>query len=60
MASASQAVGEEHLNIRVIGHAIDAMPITRRLLTVIIVAALASLFDNMDSKLLGFRIARHG
>ena len=56
MASTGQAVGEEQLNLRVIGHAIDAMPITRRLLTVIVVAALASLFDNMDSKLLGFAL----
>jgi len=56
MASTSQVVGKEPLNLRVIGHAIDQMPITRRLLTVIIVAALASLFDNMDSKLLGFAL----
>jgi putative MFS transporter len=56
MASTSQTVGKQPLNLRAIGHAIDQMPITRRLLTVIVVAALASLFDNMDSKLLGFAL----
>jgi putative MFS transporter len=32
------------------------MPTTRNLLTVVIIAALASLFDNMDSRLLGFAL----
>ena len=50
MESPKQAVAGEQLNLRIIGHAIDAMPTTRSLLTVVIIAALASLFDNMDSK----------
>ncbi len=53
MESPKQAVAGEQLNLRIIGHAIDAMPTTRSLLTVVIIAALASLFDNMDSKLVG-------
>ena len=53
MESQKPAVASKQLNLRVIGHAIDAMPTTRNLLTVVIIAALASLFDNMDSKLVG-------
>ena len=53
MESQKPAVASEQLNLRVIGHAIDNMPTTRQLLTVVIIAALASFFDNMDSKLLG-------
>jgi putative MFS transporter len=53
MQAANPASADEKLNLRVIGHAIDAMPTTRNLLTVVIIAALASFFDNMDSKLLG-------
>jgi putative MFS transporter len=56
METMKSAPAREQLNLRVIGHAIDQMPTTRSLLTVIIIAALASLFDNMDSKLLGFAL----
>jgi putative MFS transporter len=53
METQKAPVAREQLNLRIIGHAIDAMPTTRNLLTVVIIAALASLFDNMDSKLVG-------
>ena len=42
------------LNLRIVGHAIDASPLTRPMLGVIVIAALASLFDAMDAYLLGF------
>ena len=38
----------------IVGHAIDQSPITRPLVGVIVIAALASLFDAGDAYLLGF------
>ena len=52
METAKQAGGPE-LNLRIVGHAIDASPITRPMLGVIVIAALASLFDAADAYLLG-------
>lgn len=46
--------GSGWLNLRIVGHAIDASPITRPMLGVIVIAALASLFDAADAYLLGF------
>ena len=55
METAKQAgAGSSDLNVRVVGHAIDASPITRPMLGVIVIAALASLFDAADAYLLGF------
>jgi putative MFS transporter len=42
------------LTFRIVGHAIDQSPITRPLIGVIVIAALASLFDAGDAYLLGF------
>ena len=44
------------LTFRIVGHAIDSSPITRPLVGVIIIAALASLFDAGDAYLYGFAI----
>jgi putative MFS transporter len=44
----------DDLNLRIVGHAIDASPVTRPMLGVIVIAALASLFDAADAYLLGF------
>ncbi|WP_040621685.1 MFS transporter [Rhodovulum sp. PH10] len=44
------------LNLRIIGHAIDSSPITRPILYVIILAALAALFDATESFLMGFAL----
>ena len=55
METAKQAgAGSSDLNVRIVGHAIDASPITRPMLGVIVIAALASLFDAADAYLLGF------
>ena len=44
----------ETLTYRTVGHAIDQSPITRPLIGVILITALASLFDAGDAYLLGF------
>jgi putative MFS transporter len=44
------------LSFRIVGHAIDSSPITRALVGVIVIAALASLFDAGDAYLYGFAI----
>jgi len=44
----------ETLTYRIVGHAIDQSPITSPLIGVIVIAALASLFDAGDAYLLGF------
>jgi putative MFS transporter len=49
-----QSANGETLTFRIVGHAIDQSPITRPLVGVIIIAALASLFDAGDAYLLGF------
>ena len=49
-----QSAGGETLTFRIVGHAIDQSPITRPLVGVIVIAALASLFDAADAYLLGF------
>jgi putative MFS transporter len=46
--------GGETLTYRTVGHAIDQSPITGPLIGVIVIAALASLFDAGDAYLLGF------
>ena len=53
MEQQKQASGET-LTFRIVGHAIDASPITRPMVGVIVIAALASLFDAADAYLLGF------
>ncbi len=56
MQTGQQAVAanQPRLNLRIVGHAIDATPITRAIVGVIVIAALASLFDAADAYLLGF------
>ncbi len=55
MGTAQQSkAGSDWLNLRIVGHAIDSSPITRPMLGVIVIAALASLFDAADAFLLGF------
>jgi putative MFS transporter len=53
---ARQRAGAEkpRLNLRIVGHAIDASPITGPIVGVIVIAALASLFDAADAYLVGF------
>jgi putative MFS transporter len=56
MQTGQQAVAAKPplLNLRIVGHAIDASPLTGPIIGVIIIAALASLFDAGDAYLLGF------
>jgi MFS family permease len=56
MDTGTQAVAatQSRLNLRIVGHAIDASPLTRPMIGVIIIAALASLFDAADAYHLGF------
>ncbi|MGA2990497.1 MAG: MFS transporter [Candidatus Korobacteraceae bacterium] len=54
MEQQKPVAGGETLTYRIVGHAIDQSPITRPLIGVIIIAALASLFDAGDAYLLGF------
>jgi len=56
MQSEKQAVAPGQLSFRIVGHAIDSSPITRPLVGVIVIAALASLFDAGDAYLYGFAI----
>lgn len=48
--------GGETLTYRTVGHAIDQSPVTRPMIGVIIITALASLFDAGDAYMLGFVI----
>lgn len=52
-AKRAAAIDGSDLSLRVVGHAIDASPITRPIVGVIVIAALASLFDAADAYLLG-------
>jgi len=47
------AGGADWLNLRIVGHSIDSSKVTRPMLGVIVIAALASLFDAADAYLLG-------
>ena len=55
MQQAEQANGET-LTYRAVGHAIDQSPVTRPMIGVIVITALASLFDAGDAYMLGFVI----
>jgi putative MFS transporter len=48
--------GGETLTYRIVGHAIDQSPVTRPMIAVMIITALASLFDAGDAYMLGFVI----
>jgi putative MFS transporter len=54
MQQEQQAIGGEKLSFRTVGHAIDQSPVTRPMVGVIIITALASLFDAGDAYMLGF------
>ncbi|MGA2990043.1 MAG: MFS transporter [Candidatus Korobacteraceae bacterium] len=56
MQTGKSGVAPGQLSFRIVGHAIDSSPITRPLVGVIIIAALASLFDAGDAYLYGFAI----
>ena len=56
MEQSKPSAGSETLTYRIVGHAIDQSPVTRPLLGVIVVAALACLFDAGDAYLVGFAI----
>jgi putative MFS transporter len=47
---------EKTLNPRIIGRAVDQMPLTRPLLWVTVIGALGFLFDNMDNQFLGYAL----
>lgn len=47
---------EKQLNPRIIGRAMDQMPVTRPLLWVTVIAAMGFLFDNMDNQFLGYAL----
>jgi len=49
-----QPLGGGTLTYRTVGHAIDQSPVTRPLIGVIVITALASLFDAGDAYMLGF------
>lgn len=53
-ASQQTKIGGDWLNLRIVGHAIDSSPVTGPMLAVIVIAALASLFDAADAYLVGF------
>ena len=50
----SQNNGSETLTYRIVGHAIDQSPVTGPMIGVIIITAMASLFDAGDAYMLAF------
>jgi putative MFS transporter len=54
MRPEEKAIGGETLTYRAVGHAIDQSPVTRPMVWVIVITALASLFDAGDAYMLGF------
>jgi putative MFS transporter len=54
MRQEEQAIHGETLTYRAVGHAIDQSPVTRPMIGVIVITALASLFDAGDAYMLGF------
>lgn len=56
MEADKKIFNEQSLNTRVIGRAVDQMPVTRPLLWVTVICALGFLFDNMDNQFLGYAL----
>ena len=56
MEADKKIFNEQSLNTRVIGRAVDQMPVTRPLLWVTVIGALGFLFDNMDNQFLGYAL----
>ncbi len=56
MEAEKKVFNEESLNPRIIGRAMDQMPVTRPLLWVTVIGALGFLFDNMDNQFLGYAL----
>ncbi len=56
MEQERQVDHRETLTYRTVGHAIDQSPVTRPMIGVIVITALASLFDAGDAYMLGFAI----
>ena len=56
MEADKKVFDEKSLNTRIIGRAVDQMPLTRPLLTLIVIGSLGALFDNMDNQFLAFAL----
>ena len=56
METNKKVFDEKSLNTRIIGRAVDQMPLTRPLLTLIVIGSLGALFDNMDNQFLAFAL----